>query len=139
MPDNMTPEQRSFTMSRIRSKDTKVELQLRRVLHRRGLRYRVHKKDLPGKPDIAFTRQQVAVFVDGDFWHGWKFEAWKHKLKPYWRDKIERNRARDRKRNLELREMGWKVVRVWEHELKGDVAACADRVEEAVRRRSTSP
>ena len=133
MPDNMTPEQRSFTMSRIRSKDTKAELRLRRLLHHRGLRYRVHANWLPGKPDIVFTKRRVAVFVDGDFWHGWKFEEWADKLKPYWRQKIERNRGRDRQHESHLQELGWTVIRIWEHEVKDDPELCATRVEQVVR------
>ena len=75
MVDNLTPEQRSFTMSRIRSRDTKPELTIRRLVHARGLRFRTHKNGLPGRPDLVFVRAKVAVFVDGDFWHGWQFPA----------------------------------------------------------------
>lgn len=133
MVDNLTPEQRSRTMSRIRSKDTQAELQLRRALHHRGLRYRIHVKGLPGKPDIVFTKKRIAVFVDGDFWHGWKFDEWGAKLKPYWREKIEGNRARDRRYDVQLADLGWTVLRIWEHEVKGNIDLCATRVEEAVR------
>lgn len=134
MPDNMTPEQRSRTMSRIRSKNTEPELLLRRALHRRGLRYRVHLNDLPGRPDVVFTARRVAVFVDGDFWHGWNFPEWCEKLRPYWREKIERNMRRDRERAAELAAHGWEVLRFWEHQVKANPEACADAVEEAVRK-----
>jgi DNA mismatch endonuclease, patch repair protein len=133
MADNLTPEQRSRTMSRIRSKDTKAEMLLRKVLHRKGLRYRVHISYLPGKPDIVFTKRKVVVFVDGDFWHGWKFTEWCEKLQPYWRKKIEGNQARDRQTDIRLMELGWTVLRIWEHEVKSDPELCAARVERLVR------
>lgn len=132
--DNMTPEQRSRTMARIRSKNTGPELLLRQALHRRGLRYRIHVKSLPGRPDIVFIRARVAVFVDGDYWHGWNFLNWKDKLQPYWREKIERNMSRDVERTAELESLGWLVVRFWEHEVKGNLQDCVDVVEAAVQR-----
>lgn len=134
MADNMSEAQRSYTMSRIRSEDTKVELTLRRTLFSRGLRYRLHRRELPGRPDIVFPREKVAVFVDGDFWHGWKYEDWSHSLKPYWRDKIARNIRRDGLVTEQLRSRGWKVLRIWEHEIEADVASCADLVERALGR-----
>lgn len=100
MPDILTPEQRSYCMSKVRSKDTSPERAVRSALHRLGYRFRKHVKDLPGKPDIVFTRRKVAVFVDGDFWHGFGFESWGGKLSPKWRSKIERNMARDQGRDL---------------------------------------
>jgi DNA mismatch endonuclease, patch repair protein len=132
--DNMTPAQRSKTMSRIRSKNTGIELRIRRMLHARGYRYRVHPAGVPGKPDIAFKSRKVAVFIDGDFWHGWKFDEWAHKLAPYWRGKIERNQARDMENNEILRELGWTVVRLWEHEVKADPDACVAAIETVLRR-----
>lgn len=135
MPDNLTPEQRSFTMSRIRSKDTAPELTIRRMVHARGLRYRKHKNGLPGRPDLVFASAMVVVFVDGDFWHGWRFPAWKDKIGDYWKEKIGRNRRRDQKNFRALRRAGWMVIRVWEHEVKADSEACVDRIEEAVRSR----
>ena len=136
MVDNMTREQRSRTMSRIRSKDTQAELALRRILFSYGLRFRVHVSTLPGKPDIVFPASKVIVFVDGDFWHGWRFEAWAHKLAGAWRAKIERNRSRDVLRGTQLNALGWKVIRIWEHEVETDVNACADRVIRAISGRS---
>lgn len=134
MADNMSEAQRSYTMSRIRSEDTKVELMLRRALFSRGLRYRLHRRELPGRPDIVFPREKVAVFVDGDFWHGWNYEDWTDNLKPYWRDKIARNIRRDGLVTEQLRGRGWKVLRIWEHEIEADVASCADQVERALGR-----
>lgn len=138
MADNLTPEQRSRTMSRIRSKDTKAEVTIRKLVHARGMRFRKHFKDLPGKPDIVFTRARVVVFVDGDFWHGWKFDEWKEKLAPYWRSKIEGNMARDAQRTAQIIAQGWQVLRIWEHEVEHDAKACVDRIEEAVARKRGS-
>ena len=132
MVDNLTPAQRSFTMSRIRSRDTRPELAIQRVVHRSGLRYRKHVNSLPGRPDLAFTKLKIAVFIDGDFWHGWRFQLWKSKLSPYWVAKIEGNRRRDAKNFLLLREAGWRVIRIWEHEVKADPEACLARITRAV-------
>lgn len=137
MADNMTPEQRSFTMSRIRKTNTKPELIIRRLTFLRGLRYRKYSAGLPGKPDLVFVRAMVAVFVDGDFWHGWRFEEWEPKLSStYWKDKIRRNRERDREQTAHLKAAGWMVIRIWEHEVEANADECVDRIERAVRRRA---
>ena len=128
MADNLTKEQRSRTMSRIRRANTKPELILRRLLHAQGLRYRTHVSHLPGCPDVVFSRLRIVVFIDGDFWHGWMFPKWRHKLKPYWKQKIGGNRDRDRRNFRRLRNLGWTVIRVWEHQIEADAAACAHRV-----------
>lgn len=137
--DNLTPEQRSHTMSRIRSTDTGPELAIRRMVHARGLRFRKHAAWLPGRPDLVFAGPKVAVFVDGDYWHGWQFPLWKHKLAPYWQTKIARNRQRDVQNFAKLRRDGWLVIRVWEHAVERDVAACVSRIEMAVRNRARLP
>ena len=137
MVDNLTREQRSFTMSRIRSRDTKPELTIRRLVHARGLRFRKHKNGLPGRPDLVFACAKVVVFVDGDFWHGWQFPRWEQKLGPYWKKKIEGNRRRDQRSFRKLRGDGWLVIRIWEHEVDGDAETCVDRIEEAVRVRTS--
>jgi DNA mismatch endonuclease (patch repair protein) len=121
MPDKLTPEQRSHCMSRVKNKDTDLEILVRSELHKRGLRFRKHLKDLPGKPDIVFTKAKVAVFVDGDFWHGYRFPLWRDTLSPFWQAKIAKNRERDRRNFAELRRMGWTVVRVWKHDVKTDL------------------
>lgn len=129
-------------MSRVRNKDTDIELDLRRAVHARGLRFRKHVRELPGTPDMVFAGARVVVFVDGDFWHGWRFPEWRHTLSPYWVEKIEGNRRRDRNNFAKLRRRGWRVLRVWGHEVKVDVNQAADRVEDAVRSRmarSTRP
>ena len=129
MTDNMSPEQRSRTMSRIRARDTRAEKRLRSELFRRGLRYRVNVRALLGCPDIVFSTRQVAVFVDGDYWHGWRFSRRSEKLAPYWKDKIAGNMRRDKRVRSTLRRDGWTVIRVWEHEIKSSLVRVADRIE----------
>lgn len=128
MPDNLTPTQRSYCMSRVKGKDTGVERVLRSELHRRGYRFRKHVKELPGKPDIVFTKAKVAVFVDGDFWHGYRFPTWREKVSPFWQEKIGKTRQRDQRNSRKLRRMGWHVIRIWQHELKRDTNSCVLRV-----------
>jgi DNA mismatch endonuclease (patch repair protein) len=133
--DNLTPAQRSRTMSLIRSKDTRPELTIRRLVHARGLRFRKHARQLPGQPDLVFVSAKVIVFVDGDYWHGWRFSSWSGKLSAYWQQKIEGNRRRDRRNFRRLRREGWLVIRVWEHEVERDPARCVERIQAAVRGR----
>ena len=124
MADNLTPEQRSYCMSRVRGKDTGIEIRLRSELHKRGLRFRKHVKNLPGTPDIVFAKARVVVFVDGDFWHGYRFAAWEHKMSEFWQRKIRMNRDRDIKNRRTLRSRGWEVVRLWQHQVEQDLEAC---------------
>ena len=133
----------SETASRIkqrnRSRNTKAEVLLRKELWRRGLRYRLHAADLPGKPDIVFRRARVVVFCDGDFWHGRRWRERMEKLArgsnaAYWTAKIAANMARDRRTTRRLRAAGWIVVRLWETDVLGDVARVARRVERTVMR-----
>src|SRR5437763_3579619 len=106
MPEKLTPEQRIYCMSLLKNKDTDLEILVRSELHKRGLRFRKHIKDLPGKPDIVFTKAKVVVFIDGDFWHGYRFPLWRDKSSPFWQAKIAKNRERDRRNFAELRRMG---------------------------------
>lgn len=116
--DVFTKEKRSEIMSKIRSKNTKVELQVLRELRKRGIYFQKHYKRAPGSPDIALPRKKIAIFIDGDFWHGYKFSINSERLtKKYWRKKIESNMRRDKSNRAKLRRSGWKVVRVWEHEV----------------------
>ena len=133
MADNLTPEQRSRLMASVRVKDTDIEVLLRSELHGRGLRFRKHVKELPGNPDIVFIRQKVVVFVDGDFWHGYRFPAWEKSVSEFWRKKIATNRARDQRNFRKLRRMGWTVIRVWKHQVLKDLDGTATKVENAVR------
>lgn len=123
---------KSEQMATVRSENTAPELRLRRELWHRGLRYRIHY-DLPGTPDIAFPGQQIAVFVDGCFWHGCeKCYSAPETNAEFWRKKLERNQARDTRVDRDLRDEGWAVLRIWEHEVMGGLKDAADRVEQAV-------
>jgi DNA mismatch endonuclease (patch repair protein) len=120
-------------MSRIRSKDTKPELALRRELFRRGVRgWRCHPKHISGKPDIAFTRWRIAVFVDGCFWHGHPDFFTPGKSGEYWDAKIARTKERDRLANETLRAAGWTVLRFWDFDIEDDLAACVNQVIDAL-------
>lgn len=104
-------------MSKIRSKNTVIEKKFFRLL--KGLPYKKHYKRIPGCPDAVFLKQKVAIFIDGDFWHGYNFKKTKKRLpKKYWQAKIAKNIKRDREVNKELKKLGWKVIRIWEHEIK---------------------
>jgi DNA mismatch endonuclease (patch repair protein) len=121
MADVLTPEQRRLNMSRIRGKDTKPELVLRRGLHARGLRFRLHRKDLPGRPDMVFSRYRAAVLVHGCFWHGHDCPLfkWPATRREFWQAKIGGNRARDARDLAGLAAAGWRVLVVWECAIKG--------------------
>lgn len=133
-------------MRKVRGRDTSPELALRRRLWRRGLRYRLHSKNLPGKPDIVFPRPRVAIFVDGDFWHGnqWRIRGLSSLDEQfadspnaaYWVRKIGRNAVRDGDVTLRLEYDGWRVIRLWESDLKRDMDACVRQVLDVVRHRS---
>ena len=128
MADNLTVAQRSYCMSQVRHKDTKLELQVRSELHRRGLRFRKHVKGLPGKPDIVFGPAKVVVFLDGDFWHGYDFDKWQHKLPRQWKEKISTNIHRDQDNHRLLTKMGWEVIRIWQHEVNENFCHCIEHI-----------
>lgn len=134
MPDNLTPEQRSYCMSRIKGKDTGLETRVRSELHKRGFRFRKHLKELPGKPDVVFTKAKVAVFIDGDFWHGYRFSTWEHKVSDFWKTKISKNRERDTKNHRRLRNMGWTVIRLWQHDLERDFESSIGKIVSALKK-----
>jgi len=119
-------------MSRVKTRDTKPEMMLRSALHRVGLRYRVQVRDLPGRPDIVFPARRVVVFVDGDFWHGFRFAQWRTSVSPFWLEKINKNRLRDYLNRRKLQRSGWKVIRVWEHEVEEDIEGVVSRVSSAL-------
>jgi len=124
MADHLTPEQRSLAMSRVKLRDGPLEKRIQAELRHRGLRFRKHVKALPGSPDVVFPKEKVAVFIDGDFWHGWRLPAWEHKLSPFWRDKLRTNRKRDQRNFRKLRALGWRVIRIWQHQIKQDPEGC---------------
>jgi DNA mismatch endonuclease (patch repair protein) len=132
MADTLTKEQRSYCMSRIRSKNTSVEVLLRKKLSELGLKFEAYYKDLPGNPDIVFPDKKVAVFVDGEFWHGKDFKKRKQTYNEYWRNKITRNMQRDKEVNKSLKKMGWKVLRIWGRDLKKDPNKYIEKIKNLV-------
>ena len=126
MADIFTPKKRSWIMSRIRSKDTKIEMKIAELLRKNKMRYRRHPK-LFGSPDFI-VEKKVLVFCDGDFWHGYRYDRKKKPPKKFWRDKIERNMERDRKVSRKLRADGWHVVRLWEHDIETSPEKCVGKI-----------
>lgn len=120
--DTLSPERRSENMRRIRSKDTTPEIVVRRQLHRRGYRFRLHRKDLPGVPDIVLPRYKLAIFVNGCFWHGHECQGGRRPKSnvEYWETKIRRNRERDMMHAKHLRRLGWKRGVLWACELSDE-------------------
>lgn len=133
MADVLTPTQRKLNMSRVRGKDTKPELLLRRGLHSRGLRFRLHRRDLPGRPDLVFPRHKTCLFVHGCFWHGHSCELFRlPATRPeFWKLKIDGTRLRDRKAVLSLLELRWRVIVVWECAVRGPSRRSVDEVLDA--------
>lgn len=136
--DVLTPAQRHKAMKRIKAKDTSIEVRLRKALWHKGLRYRKNYKLLPGKPDIALTKQRIAIFCDSDFFHG---KDWERILKPrllkgknpqFWIAKIERNMARDKQNNQELAYLGWSVIRFWGSDIEKNLDMCVRAIEECI-------
>lgn len=133
MADTYGPEVRSRTMAAVRGRDTGPEMELRRALWALGVRgWRCHRKTLPGKPDVAFGRACLAVFVDGAFWHGHPDKYWPGRSGPYWDAKIARNIQRDRAVDAELKSRGWQVLRLWDFEVMRDAPAAAQAVKDAL-------
>jgi DNA mismatch endonuclease (patch repair protein) len=128
-------EQRHYNMSRIRSNNTKIEEDLRKALWHEGIRYRKNYKQLPGKPDIAITKYQIAIFCDGEFWHGKDWETKKLKIqnnREYWIAKIERNIKHDKETEKLLRSKGWTVLRFWGNDIRKDLVACMEEIKETI-------
>lgn len=127
MTDKLSPERRSRNMAAIKGKDTKPELFVRRLVHSLGYRYRLHRKDLPGKPDLVFGPRQKVIFVHGCFWHGCECPGCLDARRPksntgYWNPKIEGNKARDQKHQQALEGLGWQVLVIWDCEIKNQPA-----------------
>ena len=124
MADTITPEQRSEIMSHIKSKDTSIELMVRRYLFALGYRYRVNYTALPGKPDIVFTKKKIAIFIHGCYWHGHdcgsRYAHSSQSNKAYWGPKIQRTQQRDQEHIAKLEADGWNVIVLWECQLKSD-------------------
>ena len=137
MADVLTPEQRRKNMQRIRSKDSEIEILLRRALWRKGYRYRKNYKELPGKPDIVLIKYKIAIFCDGEFFHGKDWEVLKPRLEKsnnseFWIRKISRNRERDDIINKQLLFMGWTVIRFWGNDIKKHLDECVQVIDETV-------
>ena len=137
MSDRLTPEQRHKNMQNIKSKDTSIELKLRKALWERGIRYRKNFKELIGKPDIVLTKYKVVIFCDSEFWHGYDWENRKNDFKSnqtFWIPKIERNMERDKEVTSSLEEQGWTVIRFWGKEIKKNTDGCVDIILETIER-----
>ena len=119
--DKLRPAERSALMARVRGKDTKPEMIVRRLAYAMGLRYRLHRRDLPGQPDLTFPRLRRVIFVHGCFWHGHSCRAGRNRPgtnRPYWIPKLDRNARRDRSNRAKLRRLGWRVLTIWECQLR---------------------
>lgn len=134
--DHLSTEERSQLMSKIRGKGTTPEVVMAKVLRRLKIKFRRQKKSLPGTPDFVLIEHRIALFVDGDFWHGRKFENWKNGLFPYWREKIGNNLKRDRRNFRKLRKIGWGVLRIWESDMKRNLEKCEEKLEKLIGRNS---
>lgn len=137
MVDSLTPEARSRNMAKIRGKDTGPELLVRRVAHALGLRFRLHRRDLPGTPDLVFPGRRIALFVHGCFWHrhpGCRFAYIPKSRIEFWQAKFEGNVARDARQQEELAAQGWTVVTIWECETRDQ-----NRLREIIRERVMQP
>lgn len=133
--DRLNKEQRRKTMQAVKSKNSQIELRLRKALWSKGYRYRVHYTGLPGRPDIVFTKAKIAIFCDSEFWHGFDWENRKHDFKSnreFWFRKIERNMERDKRISGELQQMGWRVLRFWGIEIEKRLDECVASIEEVI-------
>lgn len=129
MTDKFSKEKRSWIMSRIRGKGTRIEREVFKALRKRGIYFQKNYQRALGTPDLALPRKKKAVFIDGDFWHGYRYRVLKKKLPDkFWREKIERNIKRDRRYGIRLKKDGWKVLRIWEHELNKGFEGAIDRI-----------
>jgi DNA mismatch endonuclease (patch repair protein) len=130
--DTISKKKRSQVMQAIRSKDTKIEVVLRKELQRRECRYRKHHNKLIGKPDIAFVKKKVAVFVDSCFWHGCPYHCrMPHSNRAYWNNKIKRNKERDKEVNKWYKSNGWIIWRFWEHSVQKNIQDCVKKIMDA--------
>lgn len=138
MSDKLTPEKRSWNMSRIKGKDTKIEVEVRKYLFSKGYRFRKNDKRYPGKPDIVLPKYHVAIFVHGCFWH--RHEGCKDATTPktrteFWLEKFDKNVKNDQIKQEKIRELGWKVIVIWECELKWSFQETMDKVEKELTRK----
>jgi DNA mismatch endonuclease (patch repair protein) len=133
--DDLTPEQRYKCMSHIKSNNTSIEILLRKALWHEGIRYRKNLKNLPGKPDIAITKYRLAIFCDGELWHGKNWEKRKMDIKTnrgYWIPKIERNITRDNENDKKLENNGWIVLHFWGKDIQKNLNDCVNEIKEII-------
>ena len=136
MSDKLTPEKRSWNMSRIKGKDTKIEVEVRKYLFSKGYRFRKNDKRYPGKPDIVLPKYHVAIFVHGCFWHrhkGCKDATTPKTRTEFWLEKFDKNVKNDRIKQEKLRELGWKVIVIWECEIKKDMIKTMEWLEQEIK------
>ncbi len=136
MSDKLTQEKRSWNMSRIKGKDTKIEVEVRKYLFSKGYRFRKNDKRYPGKPDIVLPKYHVAIFVHGCFWH--RHEGCKDATTPktrteFWLEKFDKNVKNDQIKQEKLRELGWKVIVIWECEIKKDLIKTMEWLEQEIK------
>ncbi|MFH1394865.1 MAG: very short patch repair endonuclease [Candidatus Omnitrophota bacterium] len=134
-----TTEERSRLMSKIRSNNTKPEVLFRKKLWGSSIRFSRKESTMPEKPDIVLNKHKIAIFIDGEFWHGYRWEEKKKKLKAnrgYWIPKIGKNILRDRQNNRKLKKAGWKVVRFWEHQINKDTEKCLQKIKKIANENS---
>ena len=134
--DKLTQEQRRKNMKAVKSKGSKIEVMLGKALWAKGLRYRKNDKSVFGKPDFTFKKYKIAIFCDGEFWHGkdWNIKKNEHKSNvKFWHQKIERNIERDKEVNKELLKSGWEVIRFWGKEIEKNLEACTLKIERIIK------
>lgn len=131
MTDIFTPEKRSWVMSKIRGRNTKIDMRMKNLLSEIGCRHVMYPK-MFGNPDFIIPAEKIAIFCDGDFWHGYKYEEKKKPAKKFWRDKIEGNMRRDRRITRKLRYDGWSVLRFWEHDIENKPDKCKRRIKRKI-------
>ncbi len=127
LTDIFTPEKRSWVMSRIRGTNTKIDLKMKQMLSDSGHKWEMYPK-MYGNPDFVHKRKKIAIYCDGDFWHGYRYNEKKKPAKKFWRDKIENNMIRDRRYTRKLRREGWSVLRIWEHDIEKNPKKCMRKI-----------
>lgn len=138
MADVVIPEMRSRLMSGIRGKDTQPEIVVRSMLHSAGFRFRLYRRDLPGRPDLVLTKWHAAVFINGCFWHAHKnckFFRLPTTRRGFWREKLDANRSRDSRVTSALADANWNVITIWECALRADSGAAIEHLQDAIRSR----
>ena len=128
MADIFSPQKRSWIMSRVRGANTSLEKIIFNHLRRNRIYFQKHYRKVAGSPDIALPMKKICVFIDGDFWHGRRIKSTYHKLTPFWRDKILTNIKRDNRNKRKLRKLGWKILRIWESDLKKNPSETLSKV-----------